>query len=658
MGLALVVLPAIPLPTWVAAADSGPIWTPHVLAWAIGVPVVVVGGLLAARLCARVRPGMVPRLPVRLWVLVGGLAIAVTGASLYAMLGVFAGNPHLVDEIAQLFHARVLVSGRLAAPAPQPPEFFLLTHTFISQGGWVSQYPPGHAALLAVGMRFGAEWLVNPLMGGLGVVFMYVIGKGLYDPKTGLAAAVLWALSAWVMFMSGTYMNHATATTLILGSWAALLGPRTPGRWAYLAAGCAMAAAAVTRPLDAVAGAVPLLVWIGMRRQWRVLPWLALGGAPILVALAYTNWRLFGNPLTLGYSAMYGEAHGLGFHEDPYGEPFTPLVALSNLAAAIRRLYIYLYEWPIPALLPLVVWALVARSHKSSDLIVGLGVLGIPALYFFYWHSGFYPGPRFYYAAAPFLLLGTARAWHWGLGLARRMRNPHLNLPAGLYTAAVITVVWGWLGVLPARIGVYREGLRTMKLHPERALAQAGVARALVLVPESWASRTIVDLWSLGVPPGLTERAFRRLDTCDLYRFADGARRATLEPAETTARLRSRVDGVTVAAPRVPDAPDPWIRLRHRDSLPASCRRELERDYKGFTLYGNLGWRNDIELASGVLFARDLYERNDALLRRYPGWEVWRYAPPAGEPGALPRLVRIRPGRDATDGRDGATGFP
>jgi hypothetical protein len=74
----------------------------------------------------------------------------------------------------------------------------------------------------------------------------------------------------------------------------------------------------------------------------------------------------------------------------------------------------------------------------------------------------------------------------------------------------------------------------------------------------------------------------------------------------------------------------------------------LTRDRDGFTVFANLGWRNDVDLDSGIVFARDLFERNDALLTRYRGWDLWRWAPPPGQPDALPVLVRLNPQRAHT----------
>jgi hypothetical protein len=480
---------------------------------------------------------------------------------------------------------------------------------------------------------------VNPVLGGVGVVLVFLLARGLYGVRTALAAAFLWAASAWVLFMSATYMNHVGATTCALAAWALLWAPRRPRTWHWLGAGFFLAACAATRPLDGVAAAIPVALWLVLRRRRVVAAgWLALGGLPVAFAWGYLNYRLYGSPLTLGYTAVYGPEHGLGFHVDPWGLRYTPLVALGNAAAAVRRLNIYLFEWPIPALLPLVLWGLLGRQRRRADLLVALGIVAGPLLYALYWHSGFYPGPRFYYIAAPWLVIATARAWRQAWLWSRRRPRSPVRWDVALAVAACAVLVWGWVAILPARWDVYRTGLTSLKLHPERDIRAAGVTQALVLLPESWGSRVVVRLWGLGASPGLAERAYRRLDTCELHQFAVRARRAGLSPAAVHDSLERRLEEQRQAAPLVPGWPDWTLRLQPRDTLPGECHIEMDRDFAGFTIYGNHAWRNATGLDGGIVFARDLFERNDELLARYPGWEVWRFAPVDG--GSAPPVLR------------------
>jgi hypothetical protein len=644
IGAALIALPVLPIARWVGAADAGPVWQPHVSTWTMGGLLVLVGGVLAGRLGTKLPP--IPRLPWSLpgWRLPVVLAVGLTVLAAFAMRDAFAGNPHLIDEFAQLFQARVFAAGRLAAPIPELPEFFLVAQTFVVEGGWISQYPPGQAVLLALGFVVGAPWLVNPVLGGLGVLLVYRIGLGMYGPKTARTAALLWAVSGWVLFMSATYMNHVGATTLALAAWALVLGTRRVTPWQAAAAGLFLAAVAATRPLDAVIAAVPLGVWVLHGKRFRLGWWMAAGAIPLALLWGFVNWRTFGDPFVLGYTELYGPEHGLGFHDDPYGRAFTPLVGLSNLAVAVRRLHIHLFEWPIPALLPVAVWAVLARRHGPSNLVLAAGIMAAPFFYSFYWHSGFYPGPRFYYIAAPFLILATARAWRWAWVRVVRLPRAPIRWDVSLAAFALIVVMLGSFTLLPSRWSAYKTQLPSLKRHPERALTDAGVERALVFVPESWGSRIITNLWALGAPPGLVERAFRTVDACDLHLLGVEERGAPVDRQRLIERLEQVLGETIVPAQPVAGWPDPALRMRSRDSIPEACRAEMQRDIDGITLYANLVWRNPVHLDSGIIYARDLFEHNDVLLARYTGWPVWRYAAPAGEPDAPPVLTLVRSG--------------
>jgi hypothetical protein len=92
----------------------------------------------------------------------------------------------------------------------------------------------------------------------------------------------------------------------------------------------------------------------------------------------------------------------------------------------------------------------------------------------------------------------------------------------------------------------------------------------------------------------------------------------------------------------VPGWPDPTLRLWPRDTIPSECGVEMDRDQAGFTLYGAHAWRSPVGLDAGIVYARDLFEHNGALLARYPGWEVWRFAPVGGW-GTPPALRRAAP---------------
>ena len=113
-------------------------------------------------------------------------------------------------------------------------------------------------------------------------------------------------------------------------------------------------------------------------------------------------------------------------------------------------------------------------------------------------------------------------------------------------------------------------------------------------------------------------------------------------------RLHDEAPG---SVPRVEGWPDPTLRLIPGRDLADDCVREMRRDVEGFTLYGYLAWRNPIGLGSGLVFARDRFEEDvkayaaaaAKLLPHYEGWALWRFAPPPGQPSAMPVLSLVRP---------------
>ncbi len=445
IGTALLLVPFLPL-TPRSGLDSGPVWWPHVQAWVVGMLSIAAVGAVAGRLTTALKRSSWPHIRISVAVTISSLAVSLFVAATFAMVVVFSSNPHLVDEIAQLFQARVYAAGRMAAPIPEFPEFFLFLNSFITQQGWVSQYPPGHPALLGMGLLVGLEWIVNPLLAGASVFLVFQLTRQLYGPRTALTASFLWATSGWVIFMSGTYQNHVSAAAFALLAWVAVLGLRRVAVSRGVLCGVALGILGTIRPLDTVAASLPVLFWVLYSRQWRMTPWILLGGAPFVAVLAFVNWKSFGHPTMFGYTALYGVAHGLGFHTDPYGWAFTPFDALRNLFYVLRRVHIYLFEWPIPAALPIGVWAFFGKQKRKSELVVAVGILSLPLCYFFYWHSGYYIGPRFYYGITPFLAIATARAWIWGRHTARKWNVTWFRPEPALRWCGVAVLLWGFVG--------------------------------------------------------------------------------------------------------------------------------------------------------------------------------------------------------------------
>src|SRR5580700_7111646 len=101
------------------------------------------------------------------------IAIALLGA-VYAFLSkvVLQGFPFSGDEYSCLFQAELFARGLFHAPSPPHPELLRVDHVVMD--AWVrTKYAPGTSALLALGVRAGASWLVTPIEGVIALVAMW-----------------------------------------------------------------------------------------------------------------------------------------------------------------------------------------------------------------------------------------------------------------------------------------------------------------------------------------------------------------------------------------------------------------------------------------------------------------------------------------------------
>ncbi len=194
---------------------------------------------------------------------------------------VFDRMPHLEDEVAYLFQARVFARGQLVVPTPQPSRAFW--QPFVvddpTTGSRAGKYSPGWPLLLAPGVLLGATWVVNAFFGALTVALTYRLGRDLFNRDTGLLAALLVAFSPMALLLNGSLMGHTAALccgTLFLWAYRRLevAVPARRGNplrrlrhglgWGALA-GLALGLMAINRPLSALGVALPLVAWSAAR---------------------------------------------------------------------------------------------------------------------------------------------------------------------------------------------------------------------------------------------------------------------------------------------------------------------------------------------------------------------------------------------------------
>lgn len=373
------------------------------------------------------------------------IILAVFGLSLWIALDLLEGVPHVQDSITFLFQAQTLAGGALWAAAPPLPDAFAQEFLMVADGKWFGQYPPGFAALLALGVRAGAPWLINPWLAVATTVLLYRLGYLLFGRMAGFLSALLALLSPFFLFLSGSLMVHTAElfwTALLMVSWTLAL--RVPLRLRRaLLSGMTLGMLFLTRQVTAVVigasfvgGLLLVEGWsrrvslASLSRQGIVLlagtaPFvlLLLGYQAALMGSPWEDPRLLGRPFDRpGFGPDIGEPQNVfslqeiagdaavTWYTDPSQPPRGHSLArgLYNTEQNVEALAGQLFGWfPLFALAFCWLPFLLARSGRYDWLFLAV-LVAVLLVYVSYWTTGIMYGPRYYFAALPALLLLTA----------------------------------------------------------------------------------------------------------------------------------------------------------------------------------------------------------------------------------------------------------
>ncbi len=603
------------------------LWGSVVAALAVALALAVSRGRAPAALLGLWRRLMA--VPARRFVAAAALVLA--ALAVLCCLIVFDGNPRNVDGFAQLFQARILLAGHLWVRPPAELSSFATLQMILGPDRWYSQYPPGQSLVLAAGLRAGAWWLLNPLIAAAFAVATFQVARWCADEATARLTLILLCVSPFVVAVAGSEMSHLAAAALGMGA-AAMATRAAPGR-AWPAAGCGLLLGLMTafRPLDSMAAAVVAGVILAgwSPRRLPALAFAAAGGVLGTIPTLWYNARTTGSPAMFGYTALWGPQHSLGFHPVPWGVPLTLTRAIARSGVDLHQLNTYLLDSTIPVLLIVAVGVLWGRKGLlPRDAVPLAGLAALVGLLFFYWHRDVFYGPRFLYSAVAWVVILLAR----GLVLLRRARGGLIAV-----FAALSAIVVGLVAITPGRLQAYRRSTPIFALHPDRDAARAGIAHAVVVIPDGWGARLIARMWELGVPVRRSSRLYAAIDACTLEQALGAAERDSAVHWHLAEALDSLA---ALGRPGVPArlTDDANLRLLAGAPLAPECRVEIDIDRRGFYSYGPYLWLNTAALDGDIVWARDLGPGNAALFQRYQGRRFYRYAPgtPAGAPVLLP----------------------
>lgn len=376
------------------------------------------------------------------------------GISWWISRAVYHHAPVTADEQSYLFQAHLFAEGRISRPAPTLPEAFQYPMIILDEEvGWLSRYPPGHPAWLAIGIWMGSPYGAIALAAALGMA-LTAWGAGRLGASTIGAMALLF-LSPWYVFMYGTLLSHTSgyvAVALMVGAYVAW---RQGGRNAWaVAAGLAWGWLFMNRTYTAVLMALPLGVhalwsaWKSGDRQ-RLLGTGFFAGAAafsVLLVMVY-NYAAVGDPLTMTY-LYFDPSDRLGFGLRHYHPVYPlPLPVEHTLSAGLSALWdnvllLDAWLWGFPG--SLLVWTgltVVGWDRKWSALLVAL-VLVVWVGYVGFWYSGWNEaGPDYYFETLPVMVVTAAM----GITVIRRRWLTRKTYRI----AAALAVLLMWLGAGP-----------------------------------------------------------------------------------------------------------------------------------------------------------------------------------------------------------------
>jgi 4-amino-4-deoxy-L-arabinose transferase-like glycosyltransferase len=553
------------------------------------------------------------------------------------------------DEIAQLWHAKMLVHGRLALPVDPNPEFFAMDNV-VDTGRWYSQYPIGGPAVLAVGMLLGAPWLVNPILAGIAGVALFHFARRAYGETEGRAIAALFSLTPMVLMMSGTYMNHVPVLCLAACALAALTEwerSRTRARAAVWAAviGLLLGAMATIRPLDAIVAAIVIggfqlsIVWPERTRAPELAAQVA-GGLIGVAPLLYVNRATTGSALRFGYELMWGAGHQIGFHADPQGGVHTIGRGLQYAITYVRELNVYVMLWPVPALLIAVIGLIsMRRTTRWDALLLALLAVQVGA-YASYWYWGQFLGPRFLFTAVPAIIVLLARAPF----LVGERYDGYPRRAMLLFTLGCVALTWTVSTSTFSVWGMARSihnSRRVLKADLAGTVRKADIHHAVVFIREPFGSRLLHRLWALGFTRSEATQLLAKSDACSLLTAIREQEADTRTPRADKPAGVKRATALFAPSGTPVRTADPTVHISSTASMTPACRAEFDDDAK----YGGGSFGQALPLepidADGridgdVIYAVDLGPRNEQLRIRF-GDRIWYRLPVVRVGDRVPR---------------------
>ncbi len=278
-------------------------------------------------------------------------------------------NQHLpayIEDTAQFFQARIFAAGKLAESINFSREFFEFPLMRMDTQ-WYSNLAPGQSFLLALGHKAGIPWLINPLLGLLVVMALYLLANNIYGHATAMLSTVFMGFSPLYLSLSASFLNHLPFILFLLLAMLFYQHSRQKPKLRYpVFSGLCWGAALMIRPSSALVMVLPVIVYsikkalsrdpdFGLKRKYL---FFLVGLAFLLPLLLTYNQLLQGNPW--GATSSYWLTKGL--HNPSQG-----LFYLMNNLSTLNN---QLWGWVLPGFCLILIWILSSRKLEQWDYML------------------------------------------------------------------------------------------------------------------------------------------------------------------------------------------------------------------------------------------------------------------------------------------------
>jgi 4-amino-4-deoxy-L-arabinose transferase-like glycosyltransferase len=433
-----------------------------------------------------------------------GLAVAAMLASILMADRLYEGLPHLEDEFAFLWEAKVMAQGRISLPTPLEPRSFLVPFVVDFGGQRFGKYPPGWPAALSLGVRFNAYWAVNAFLAGCCIWLIYRLGSKVAGKGVGILSGALALSSPMLLMLSGSMLAHMFSlflTCAFILAWFDLFpfkgeegrGAAVPQGMLIAIAGLSLGLLVITRPLTAVGIAIPFLIHgsiillTGNKAQR--MRALAIAGIAMIIAgvLPFWQFALTGDPMRNLYTLWWeydrvGFGPGFGVADNGHSLYW----AFWNARRSLNQGLHDLFGWPYFSWIFLPFGMLALRRRYRGWLLLAV----FPSLvlaYGVYWVGSWLFGPRYYFESLPGLAIISAMGIGWLAGWIGNSRKRSVARSMAVRGLVLLLFSLDIFFYLPPRLA-FMNHLYGISRQAQQPFEVAPFERALVIVHpvDSW----------------------------------------------------------------------------------------------------------------------------------------------------------------------------